>query len=63
MANDRLVAVGFLTDADLRLLGERFERYFPIEHEDVFAELVSELDKIEATPFERGVSIQPKSPP
>ena len=53
MAEDRIVAVGFLTSADLRLLGERFDRYFPVEHEDVFTELISELDKIEATPFGR----------
>ena len=60
MANDRIVAVGFLTGADLRLLGERFDRYFPVEHGDVFAELLSELDKVEATPFGSGVSIQRK---
>lgn len=53
MTQDRIVAVGFLTSADLRLLGERFDRYFPVEHEDVFTELLSELDKIEATPFGR----------
>ncbi|MCW4463511.1 hypothetical protein OK349_17520 [Sphingomonas sp. BT-65] len=61
MGKDRIVAVGFLTDADLRLLGERFDRYFPVEQEDVFADLIAELDKVEAIPFEKGVSIQRKS--
>ncbi|WP_447725892.1 hypothetical protein [Sphingomonas koreensis] len=61
MGQDRIVAVGFLTDADLRLLGERFDRYFPVEQEDVFADLIAELDKVEAIPFGKGVSIQRKS--
>jgi len=62
MTNNRIVAVGLLTSADLKLLGEHFDRYFPVEHEDVFTELISELDKIHATSFGKGVSIQQKSP-
>jgi hypothetical protein len=42
-------------------LGERFDRYFPVEREDVFADLIAELDKVEAIPFDKGVSIQRKS--
>jgi hypothetical protein len=53
MGKDRIVAVGFLTDADIRLLGERFDRYFSVQQEDVFADLVAELDKVEVIPFER----------
>lgn len=60
MAQDRIVAVGFLTSAELTMLGERFERYFPVEDGDVFADLLEKLDQVEATPTARGVAIQPK---
>ena len=60
MEQDRIVAVGLLTSADLKLLGARFDRYFPVEHDDVFDDLLSQLDQLEATPFGKGVSIQRK---
>lgn len=56
MAQDRIVAVGFLTSAEMMLLGERFERYFPVEDDEVFADLLEKLDQIEATPVATGVA-------
>lgn len=60
MAENRIVAVGFLTSADLTMLGERFNRYFPVEHDDVFDDLLRQLDNVEAAPLGKGVSLQIK---
>ena len=60
MAEDRIIAVGFLTSTDLAMLRERFNRYFPIEHDDVFDDLLRQLDNIEAAPVGKGVSFQVK---
>lgn len=54
MADDRIVAVGFLTEQDVRKLGARFHRLFPIADDDAFSDLVAELDRIEATPPRAG---------
>lgn len=60
MAQDKIVAVGFLTSAELMLLGERFDRYFPVEDDDVFADLLEKLDQVEATPTASGVTFHDK---
>ncbi len=60
MPEDRIVAIGFLTSTDLKLLGERFSRYFPVEHDDVFDDLLRQLDNVEAAPLGKGVSLQVK---
>jgi len=59
MVMERVVAFGFLTDRDLELLGEGFNRHFPIENDDLFADLIGQLDRIEIEPLERGVIIRP----
>jgi hypothetical protein len=60
MAQDRIVAVGFLTSVELAMLGERFERYFPVKDGNVFADLLEKLDRVEATPMATGVTIHMK---
>lgn len=60
MAQERVVAVGFLTSRDLELLGAGFQRHFPVDHEDIFADLLEKLDKVEAAPLGKGVSLQVK---
>ena len=56
--NDRIVAVGFLTAEDLAVLGDRFARQFPVEHDDVFGALLGRLDAIEVAPLGRGVVLR-----
>lgn len=55
----RVVAVGFLSEQDLRRLGDGFDRYFPIQRDDMFADLLAELDKVEAVPAGDGVTLRP----
>lgn len=59
MSDCRIVSVGFLTQRDLDMLGSGFTRHFPVDHEDVFADLIQQLDRIEATPFADGVALKP----
>lgn len=47
MTKDRIVAVGFLTQRDLDVLGTRFHRLFPVTEDNAFAELVETLNKID----------------
>lgn len=56
---EQVVAVGFLTQSDLDVLGLEFTRCFPVEHEDIFAELLEQLEHVEATPLGHGVAIMP----
>ena len=59
MTNDRIVSVGFLTQNDLDRLGATFERHIPIVDDDVFANLLSQLDQIDAEPLGDGVMLRP----
>lgn len=43
----RIVAVGLLTQADLDLLGQTFDRAFPLEEETLFDDLLSAIDRAE----------------
>lgn len=44
--DDRIIAVGFLTQRDIDMLGDGFRRHFPIEYEDMFADLVARLNDV-----------------
>lgn len=44
--DDRIIAVGFLTQRDIDMLGDGFRRQFPIEHDDMFADLVARLNDV-----------------
>jgi hypothetical protein len=52
LTKDRIVAVGLLTQRDLDVLGSGFHRLFSVaadeDADDGFADLIAELDKIEA---------------
>ena len=61
MAAERVVAFGFLTGRDLELLGRGFNRHFPIEDDDLFADLIEQLDRVEIEPLGRGVVLRPPS--
>ena len=58
MAAERVVAFGFLTSRDLELLGSGFNRHFPVANDDLFAELIVQLDRIEIEPAERGIILR-----
>ncbi len=61
MVTERVVAFGFLTGRDLQLLGRGFNRHIPITDDDLFADLIEQLDKIEVEPLGRGVIIRPSA--
>ena len=42
--SDRIVAVGFLTERDLTVLGQAFKRFYPIEDHHDFDALLSAID-------------------
>ena len=50
LTNERIVAVGLLTQRDLEVLGTGFHRMFCVNKNtgDGFADLIAELDKIDA---------------
>lgn len=61
MSKDHVVAVGFLTSRDLELLGSGFHRHFPVDHDDVFADLLAKLDQVEAVPLGKSVTLRVRS--
>lgn len=44
--SDRIVSIGFLTERDLKRLGEGFQRHLPISRDDIFADLMMKLDQL-----------------
>jgi len=59
VTEDRIVAVGLLTQRDLDVLGNGFRRMFTVEDGDMFADLLEKLDEIEIEPCGQGVTIMP----
>ncbi len=57
MTHDPIIAVGLLTQRDLDVLGRGFHRHFPVEDNDIFADLLAKLDRVEAVPLGKGVSL------
>lgn len=45
MANDRIIAVGLLTERDVRLLGPTFDRLWPVEDAPEFDDLLRAIDE------------------
>lgn len=45
--SDRIVAVGFLTERDLGVLGQGFRRAYRLEHKHDFHELLDAIDQAE----------------
>jgi hypothetical protein len=50
VTSDPIVAVAFLTQNDVSLLGTGFRRMFPVTHEDDFADILRKLDRVAAVP-------------
>lgn len=46
MPSDRIVAVGFLTQNDLDVLGKGFNRLFPVDDDTIFDDLLKQLDEV-----------------
>jgi len=44
--SDRIVAVGFLTQNDLDVLGKGFNRLFPVDDDTIFDDLLKQLDEV-----------------
>jgi hypothetical protein len=57
---EKIVSVGLLTESDLLRLGSQFYRHVPIEHDELFADLLEQLDKVEATPAKDGIILSLK---
>jgi hypothetical protein len=55
VADERIVAIGLLNRRDLEALGEAFTRHIPLTDDDMFADLLTRLDKVEAAPLGKGV--------
>jgi hypothetical protein len=45
---DRIIAVGLLTQRDVKLLGPTFERLWPVEEAPSFASLLRAIDDADA---------------
>lgn len=54
-SNDRIVAVGLLTQRDVDILGTGFRRLFPVEGVGAFDDLLKQLDALD-------VPIRPPNP-
>ncbi|MCU6455267.1 hypothetical protein LPN01_14370 [Sphingomonas sp. A2-49] len=50
MPSDKIVAVGFLTQRDVALLGQGFTRLFPVTDDTSFDDLLAKLELVSATP-------------
>jgi hypothetical protein len=62
-AREPIVAIGFLTQHDLHVLGAGFDRLFPVAQDQAFDDLLRKLDSVEATPHGEGVLIRKAEPP
>lgn len=56
MPSDRIVAVGFLTQGDLKLLGQGFDRLFPVTDDATFDDLLKQLEGITGVPTDQSRS-------
>ena len=50
----QIVAIGLLTQQDLELLGQGFDRAFPIDDDLVFEELLRAIDEVDRKLESRG---------
>ena len=47
MAEERIVAIGLLTESDLKLLGDTFTRVWPVDRSTDFSDLLRAIDEAE----------------
>lgn len=57
---DPIVAIGLLTRGDLDRLGAAFEGAIPVAEDDVFGDLLAQLDRLEVEPLGKGIVIRPE---
>lgn len=58
MDDERITAVGLLTQRDVETLGPSFKRLWPVDHAPGFEELLRAIDKAEALASPEGFSNQ-----
>lgn len=58
VSRERIVSVGFLTERDLALLGEGFDRHFAIPQDDLFADLITQLNEIKIGSLDGGAVVK-----
>ena len=46
MADDPFIAVGLLTETNIRMLGSSLRHVFPIPQDNKFEDLIKELDQL-----------------
>ncbi len=51
--SEKIVAVGFLTQRDLDVLGRGFTLHFPVPKDSAFDDLLRQLDEVSAPPREQ----------
>jgi hypothetical protein len=44
-----IIAVGLLTQGDLDILGQEFRRYFPVNEDPCFIDLIAAIDEADKT--------------
>jgi hypothetical protein len=59
VTDKRIVSIGFLTERDLHRLGAAFTNHIPVPPEDIFGDLLAQLDQVEAVPVGDGIAIMP----
>ncbi|MBA3678362.1 MAG: hypothetical protein H0W74_13335 [Sphingosinicella sp.] len=47
MAKERIVAIGLLTSRDVEMLGDSFNRLWPVEETPCFSQLIQAIDEAE----------------
>jgi hypothetical protein len=54
LMNDRIVAIGLLTERDLTVLGPAFDRAWPVEEAPDFNQLLRAIDEADRKLVEKG---------
>jgi len=55
-----IVSVGFLTQLDLERLGQQFANHIPVTQDDMFADILAQLDQIDIEQLGPAIVLRPK---
>lgn len=61
MSKPPIVSVGFLTQLDLERLGRQFTNHIPVAQDDMFADILAQLDEIDIEQLGPAIVLRPKS--
>ena len=61
MSKPPIVSVGFLTQLDLERLGRQFTSHIPVAQDDMFADILAQLDEIDIEQLGPAIVLRPKS--